>query len=112
MKYLADGFKEGRSYQFRFITARGNSFYCAVWYGGRPSPTTSPAPPRTEMLEIVGVTWSDNNAIFRVMNIGTADLTIVEVRVNGEHATMSPSPVTLNPGDQTTITVTRTGGFT
>lgn len=104
LKYFADGFKDGDSYQFRFITARGNSFYCAVLY---KEWTIIP----TEELKITSLAWDDNNATFTVRNIGTADLTIVEVRVNDEYATMNPSSVTLSSGDQATITVTRTGGF-
>jgi len=104
LQYFADGFEDGE-YQFRFITARGNSFYCVVLREG------STVTMKTEELKIASLTWSDNNAIFTVINTGTADLTIVEVRVNDEYATMNPSSVTLNPSDQTTITVTRTGGF-
>jgi hypothetical protein len=104
LKYFADGFKDGDPYQFRFITARGNSFYCAVLY---KEWTIIP----TEELKITSLTWNDNNATFTVTNIGTADLTIVEVRVNDEYATMNPSSVTLSSGDQATVTVTRTGGF-
>ena len=62
-------------------------------------------------IEIASLTWSDNNAIFRVINTGTRYTTIVEVRVNGERATMNPPSVRLDPADQATITVTRTGGF-
>jgi len=105
LKYFADGFEDDVSHQVRFITARGNSFYCMVLYeGGTPSMST-------EELKIVSLTWNDNNATFTVINTGTADLTIVEVRVNDEYATMNPSSVTLDPGDQTIITVTRTEGF-
>ena len=104
LKYFADGFTDGHSYQFRFVTARGNSFYCVVLYQGG---TVT----RTEDLKIIDLTWSINNATFTVINTGTSDLTIVEVRVNDEYATMNPSSVTLDPGDLTTITVTRTGGF-
>ncbi|MDH5266768.1 MAG: hypothetical protein OEW62_03715 [Candidatus Bathyarchaeota archaeon] len=104
LKYFADGFRDGDSYQFRFITARGNSFCCVILYEGW---TIIP----TEELKIVGLAWNDDNASFTVINTGTADLTIVEVRVNDEYATMNPSSVTLSSGNQATVRVTRTGGF-
>ena len=107
LKYFADGFAEGDSHEFRFITARGNSFYCVVLFEGLTF-TFMP----TEELKFIDFTWGDNNATFTVMNTGAVDFTIVEVRVNDENATMNPSSVTLYPGDETTITVTRTGGFT
>lgn len=105
LKYFADGFEDGE-YQFRFITARGNSFYCVVLYEELTFTVMA-----TEELKIVSPTWNDNNATFTVINVGTADLTIVEVRVNDEYATTDPSSVILEPGEQTTITVTGTGGF-
>jgi len=105
LKYFADGFTEGNSYQFRFATTKGNSFYCVVLYEGLTFPFV------TEKLEIIELTWN-YNATFTVINTGTADLTIVEVQVNDEYTTMNPSSVTLNPGGEATITVSKTEGFT
>ncbi|MDI6691236.1 MAG: hypothetical protein QME50_05135 [Candidatus Bathyarchaeota archaeon] len=39
-------------------------------------------------------------------------LTIVAVQINGVNATMVPSSVTLNVDAQTTVTVSKAGGFT
>jgi P pilus assembly chaperone PapD len=74
---------------------------------GAEDRTTFPMVP----MKIASLTWNDNNAVFAVINTGTRYTTIVKVRVNDEYATMNPSSVTLYPGDQTTITVTKTGGF-
>lgn len=62
-------------------------------------------------VEILGPTWNGNSAVFTVKNIESPFLTILEVRVNDGYAIMIPSVVALNYGDQTKITVTRTGGF-
>jgi len=105
LKYFADGFTDDGSYEFRFITVRGNSFYSVVRYEGWTIP-------QTEQLTILDPTWNDNNATFTVVNTGTTELTIVEVRVNDEYATMKPSSVTLYPSDETTIRVSKTEGFT
>lgn len=65
----------------------------------------------TRYPEIVGLTWSDNDATFTVRHIGPLHTVIVEVRVNGEYAIINPSYVELIPGAPTTITVTRTESF-
>jgi hypothetical protein len=104
LKYFADGFTDGDLYQFEFITTRGNSFYCVVLYEEQ---ITSP----TEQLTIESISWNYNNATFVVRNTGTASLTIVEARINGVTATMNPSSVTLNSGEQATVTVTKADGF-
>jgi hypothetical protein len=67
---------------------------------------------KTEQLTILSVTWETNSAIFTVQNTGTLTLTVVAVQINGVNATMSPSSVTLDVDAQTTITVSKTGGFT
>lgn len=104
LKYFADGFTDGDSYQFEFITARGNSFYYVVLYEERMIPPT-------EQLIIESLAWNYNNATFMVRNTGTADLIVIEVQINSVTATMNPSSVALSSGEQATITVTKTDGF-
>jgi len=69
---------------------------------------------KTEELKTTNIVWGtgNTNAVLTMKNTGTATLTVNQVKVNDGAATMSPLSVTLNPGDQTTITVTRTGNFT
>lgn len=69
---------------------------------------------KTEELKITNIVWGtgNTNAVLTLKNSGTATLTINQVKVNDQTATMSPTSVTLNPGDPTTLTVTRTGNFT
>ena len=103
--YLVDGFENGESYQFSFITTKGNSFHCVVVYEGWTII-------RPEKLQVVNLVWNNSNAIFTVRNVGTIGLTVVEVRVNDEYATMNPASVSLDPGSETTVVVSRTEGFT
>jgi len=67
-----------------------------------------------ESLTINNLVWSSGNsyANFTVKNTGTSTLTVVAVQINGVNATMIPSSVTLNVDAQTTITVSKSGGFT
>ena len=73
---------------------------------------------KTEELKIKGVVWGTKvgdkytSAVLTAQNTGTAVLTINQVKVNDGTAVMNPLTASLNPGDQTTITVTRTGNFT
>jgi hypothetical protein len=66
---------------------------------------------KTEQLTILSVTWETNNAIFIVKNTGTANLTIVEAKIDSVTATMNPSSVTLSSGSSETLTITKTEGF-
>jgi archaellum component FlaF (FlaF/FlaG flagellin family) len=105
LKYFAEGFTSDNCHPIMVITTNGNTFYFDDFLTFTVM--------KTEQLEIQGCTFNTGNAnvTFSVQNTGTAVLTIVEVRVNDEYATMNPSSVTLDPGDQTTITVTKTEGF-
>ena len=103
LKYLADGFTEGESYQFRFITARGNSFYCVVCYKGLTFTFMA-----TEQLEIQGCTFNTGNAnvTLLVQNIGTADLTVTKYKIGTSgQATALSSAVDVAQGASTTVVV-------
>jgi hypothetical protein len=67
-----------------------------------------------EQLIIANVVWSSDNSYVNctVKNSGTLTLTVVAVQINDVNATMIPSSVTLNVDAQTTITVSKAGGFT
>ena len=73
---------------------------------------------KTEELKVTNISWGSVSgstrvdATLKMKNSGTATLTINEVRVNDATAIMDPLTVTLEPGQDTTITVTRTGNFT
>jgi len=69
---------------------------------------------KTEEVKITNITWGagNANATLHVKNTGTGALTITSVKVNDGSATMSPTSVTLQPGDEQDIVVTITGGFT
>lgn len=102
-------FKEGTSYQFTIQTVSGNSFSYTATAESQTFPFM-----KTEELKIIALTWGANNvnATFTVKNSGTAALRISSVKVNDASATMSPSSVTLQPGEQTTIIVNLISGFT
>ncbi len=66
---------------------------------------------KTEELKVISVnrtTWTNASATLTVKNSGTSDLTISSVRVNDVEATMTPDPLTLTPGLETTIQVGHT----
>ena len=72
---------------------------------------------KTEELKTINILWGANNAnaVLTMKNTGTATFTVNQVKVNDGAALgngLSTFAVTMNPGDQTTITVTRTGNFT
>jgi flagellin-like protein len=66
---------------------------------------------KTEQLEVVGYTWASASPPtyidLKVKNTGTAPLTVSEVRVNNNPATLNAS-TTWNPGDTKGIRVTYT----
>jgi len=68
---------------------------------------------KTEELKVTNIVWASGNvnATLTVKNTGTATLTINSVKVNDLSATMTPSSITLQPGDPYSITVTRSGNF-
>jgi len=65
----------------------------------------------TNIVWVAGITGQQRNATLTLKNSGTATLTVNQVRVNDGSASMSSTP-TLNPGDQTTISVWKTGNYT
>jgi P pilus assembly chaperone PapD len=60
---------------------------------------------KTEELKIISIDWSGTNPVLTLKNTGSASLTVTRVTVNGASATMSPSSITMTPGNQTTVTV-------
>jgi len=101
-KYFADGFEDGE-YQCRFITARGNSFYCVVYYEELTFTVMA-----TEQLEIQGCTFNTGNAnvTLLVQNIGTADLTVTKYKIGASGtATALPSAVDVAQGASTKVVV-------
>lgn len=66
-----------------------------------------------ESLTITNLVWATDNsyANFTVKNTGTLTLTVVATQINDVNATMIPSSVALNVDAQTTITVSKAGGF-
>ncbi|UCE16866.1 MAG: hypothetical protein JSV12_04490 [Candidatus Bathyarchaeota archaeon] len=109
LKYLANGFTEEESYQFRFITARGNSFYSVVWYGSYTMVT--------EQLEIQGATFNTGNAnvTLSAQNTGTASLTVSRYKI-GVSGTVTDlaSSIAIAQGATASVTVplTWTAGTT
>ena len=73
---------------------------------------------KTEEVRVSNISWgavsglTRTSATLKLKNTGTASLTIDEVRVNDADASMDPNPKTLEPGQEQTFTVTRTGNFT
>lgn len=71
---------------------------------------------KTEELKITSISWASGtnpaSATLHAKNTGTGALTIDSVKVNDGTASSNNLPVTLQPGDEKDIVVTRTGNFT
>jgi hypothetical protein len=105
LKYFADGFSEGDSYEFGFITAGGNSFYCVVLFEGWTIMAT-------EQLEIQGCTFKgtsgagDNTIVLTVRNTGTVDSTVDKYKLGGGGTAHDITDVSIAQGVTTSVTLT------
>jgi flagellin-like protein len=88
------------------------SIAVAAWMGALTFSFTA-----TEQLTFSDYSWGTDNTnfIIEVKNTGTADLSVAEIRIDGQSAaTVSPSlatPLTIVKGNSTAFTVTHTPGF-
>jgi flagellin-like protein len=69
----------------------------------------------TNEITVNGVTFAgtdgaaDNTIVVALTNTGTSTVTISSVKLNGETATSSDTPLTIEPGDPDTLTITAAG---
>ena len=104
-KYFADGFADGGSYEFWFVTARENSFYCVVLFEGL---TIMP----TEQLAIQGCTFKGtsgdaaNTIVLTVQNVGTVDSIVDRYKVGGGGTVHDIPDVLIAQGTSASVTLT------